>query len=156
MIEVRESYTISGVDWVVIRAEDLVPLLGAGAHVAQGERQCPACHHQGHDDSGRECGVNGCACERVSGPAPEGYPGIKVLTFEVEGIDRPGRVYSHPAHDADRPDRMVVAFNEPAPLEEIYDTEGKPKRSTLWSGMPTMFLYVHGFREALALAREIG
>jgi hypothetical protein len=62
--------------------------------------------------------------------------GIRVLSFEIEGIEAPGRVYAHGAHDGTR--RMIVAFSPPG---EMY---------------PVRFLYVDGFDSALALAREIG
>lgn len=74
------------------------------------------------------------------------YADVNVISFEMKDIARPGRVYSHLAHDGT--DRRVVAFNEPVHLDPAV-------RDARWSGLPVMFLYVSGFEEALALAREI-
>lgn len=60
---------------------------------------------------------------------------LKILGVEARGIERPSRIYTHPAHDAT--DRWYVAFT---PIGEQF---------------PAMFLYVPDFDAAVALVREI-
>jgi hypothetical protein len=94
------------------------------------------------------CSYCGDSTNHNGNPCPKAWiDDIKILSFEIRGIDAPGRVYSHPAYNGTL--QQIVSFNVPVKLDpKVPDTR--------WSGLPTMFLYVDTLEEAIELARAIG